>query len=217
MSGFVSPILNSQNLVAVLVIFGVFAVFLPLFFITVDTISASAQVPPVPSPPDTDPSDSRQPPVANSQQASPPTVSDGSTGTVEITSLDVGQEVPVGELAIGGVSSDNQETNCQVYADVNDIPPLQNASAVGQGGEDDFSKWTFRYTDDYQLIAEAANELTAKITCFDLSSSTPPSDWHSINVTGVATSTASASTTTGESAPANTEEEEQEELDQIEE
>jgi hypothetical protein len=42
---------------------------------------------------------------------------------------------------------------------VNDIPPLQNAGAVGQGGEDDFSKWTFRYTDDYQLIAEAANEL----------------------------------------------------------
>jgi hypothetical protein len=216
MSGFVSPILNSQNLVAVLVIFGVFAVFLPLFFITVDTISASAQVPPVPSPPDTDPSDRRQPPVANSQQASPPTVSDGSTGTVEITSLDVGQEVPVGELAIGGVSSDNQETNCQVYADVNDIPPLQNATAAGQDGEDDFSKWTFTYTDDYQLIAEGENELTAKITCFDVSGPTPPSDWHSINVTGVATSTASASTTTGESVPDNTEEDD-EELDQIEE
>jgi hypothetical protein len=200
MSGFLSPILNSQNLVAVLVIFGLFAVFLPLFFIIVDTISASAQVPPVPSPPDTDPSDLRQSPVANSQQASPPTVSDGNTRTVEITSLGVGQEVPVGELAIEGVSSDNQETNCQVYADVNDIPPLQNATAAGQGG-DDFSKWTFTYTDNYQLIAEGENELTAKITCFDVSGSTPPSDWHSINVTGVATSTASASTTTGQSVP----------------
>jgi hypothetical protein len=56
-------------------------------------------VPPGLSPPDTDISERQQAPIANSQQVSPPTVSDGNTPTVEITSLEVGQEVSVGELA----------------------------------------------------------------------------------------------------------------------
>ena len=74
--------------------------------------------------------------------------------------------------------------------------------AAGDSEEDnDFSKWTFKYTQDYQLIKQGENELTAKISCsdngdFDLnpfpttgaqttSSSSPLSEWHTVNVTAV--------------------------------
>ena len=68
------------------------------------------------------------------------------------------------------------------------------------GGEDDYSRWTFTYTEDYQLIIEGANELTAKISCAaggesDLNrfpaganpstSNAPLSEWHTVNVTAV--------------------------------
>jgi hypothetical protein len=114
------------------------------------------------------------------------TPSPGGNATIEIISHQDGQEVPVGELTIEGISSDDEESNCQVYADVNDITPLQNATAAGvNGGDDDYSQWTFAYIEDYQLITEGANELTAKISCFDGDSPIPMSEWHSINVTGV--------------------------------
>ena len=67
------------------------------------------------------------------------------------------------------------------YADVNDITPLQNATPTGpSGGDNDFSQWTFVYKEDYQLITEGANELTAKISCYDGNNPTPLSEWHSI-------------------------------------
>ncbi|MGI8831222.1 MAG: hypothetical protein ACR2IS_01145, partial [Nitrososphaeraceae archaeon] len=123
--------------------------------------------------------------------------------TVQITSVEDGQQVPPGELTIQGISSDDEETDCQVYADVNDVTPMQNVTATGDSEEDnDFSQWTFTYSQDYQLIKLGANELTAKISCsdngdFDLnpfpaagaqttSSSSPLSEWHTVNVTGVA-------------------------------
>jgi hypothetical protein len=122
--------------------------------------------------------------------------------TIQITSVQDGQQVPPGELSIQGISSDDEETDCQVYADVNDITPMRNVTAAGDSEEDnDFSKWTFKYTQDYQLIKQGENELTAKITCsgdgdFDLnpfpttgaqttSSSSPLSEWHTVNVTAV--------------------------------
>ena len=121
--------------------------------------------------------------------------------TIQITSPQGGQQVPPGELSIQGISSDDEATDCQVYADVNDITPMRNVTAVGDSEEDnDFSKWTFTYTQDYQLIKQGENELTAKITCsdngdFDLnpfptgaqttSSSSPLSEWHTVNVTAV--------------------------------
>jgi hypothetical protein len=115
-----------------------------------------------------------------------PTLSSSGNGTIEITSLEDGQEVPAGELTIEGISSDDAESNCQVYADANDITPMQNVTASGSNGvDDDYSHWSYTYTDDYQLIKEGANELTAKISCFDGNNSTPMSEWHSINVTGV--------------------------------
>ena len=113
--------------------------------------------------------------------------------TIEITSHEDGQEVPVGELTIGGTSSDGQESNCQVYADVNDMTPMQNATAAGNSAEDsDFSKWTFTYTQDYQEITEGSNELTAKISCFNADNTIPVSKWHSLNVTGISTGTSTA-------------------------
>ena len=122
--------------------------------------------------------------------------------TVQITSVQDGQQVPPGELTIQGISSDDEEADCQVYADMNDVTPMRNVTAAGPNEEDNnFSQWTFTYTQDYQLIKLGENELTAKISCsdngeFDLnpfpaagaqttSSSSPLSEWHTVNVTGV--------------------------------
>jgi hypothetical protein len=120
--------------------------------------------------------------------------------TIEITSPEDDQQVPPGELTIQGISSDDEETECQVFADVNDITPMRNVTAVGSTGQNnDFSKWTFTYTQNYQLIKPGENELTAKITCLDggssgdslstgnpVASNPPLSEWHTINVTGAA-------------------------------
>jgi hypothetical protein len=143
---------------------------------------------------------------AAAQTLETPSSSPGATGpgpTIQITSHQDGQQVPPGELTIQGTSSDDEETDCQVYADVNDVTPMQNVTAAGDSGEDeDFSKWTFSYTQEYQLITQGENELTAKISCVneeesDLNpfpagigaGSTPPSsplsEWHTVNVTGV--------------------------------
>ena len=48
--------------------------------------------------------------------------------TIQITSPQDGQQVPPGELSIQGISSDDEETDCQVYADVNDITPMRNVT-----------------------------------------------------------------------------------------
>jgi hypothetical protein len=75
---------------------------------------------------------------------------------------------------------------------------MPRVAAAGDSGEAlDFSKWTFTYNQDYQLINEGENELTAKISCFDEgaldlnpfptgtgASDSPLSEWHTINVTG---------------------------------
>jgi hypothetical protein len=163
------------------------AVAISLSIMSVNGISVIAQIPTIPSfPTGEDEVEDQQspttdnPPIANTSNIPSPTIS--------ITSLEEGQEVPVGELVIEGTSSDNEDGNCQVYADVNDVAPLQNATATGPSGtEDDFSQWSFVYTEDYQLITEGANELTAKISCYNGNNPTPMSEWHSINVTGVTT------------------------------
>lgn len=167
-----------------IVAFNLAALFTAEMLITSKT--ALAQVPPAPSFPDGGDSitENQPEPIQSTTPTSIP------TPTIQITSHEDGNQVPVRELTIQGISSDNGESNCQVYTDVNDITPLQNATAAGaNGGGDDFSQWTFTYTEDYQLITQGANELTAKISCFDNDgggATTPLSEWHSVNVTGMA-------------------------------
>ena len=103
---------------------------------------------------------------------------------IRISSHTTDQQVPVGQLTISGTSTDNPTTDCQVSVDVNDIKPLQNATATGPGGVNDYSTWQFTYTEDYQLIKEGVNELTSKLSCI----SDPPNiaRYYSVNVIGVA-------------------------------
>jgi hypothetical protein len=144
---------------------------------------------------------SNSPVVAQTPESLSSSTSPTGLPTIQITTPQDGQQVPPGELSIQGISSDDEETDCHVYADVNDITPMRNVTAVGDSEDDnDFSKWTFTYTQDYQLIKQGENELTAKISCsdngdFDLnpfpagaqttSSSSPLSEWHTVNVTAV--------------------------------
>ncbi len=91
--------------------------------------------------------------------------------------------LPAGDLTIYGTSSDDDTTNCQVYADWNDLKPMQNVTANGPKGISDFSKWSFTYSSNYHNIVEGQNELTSKITCYD-SGQNASSKSYSINVTG---------------------------------
>jgi hypothetical protein len=91
--------------------------------------------------------------------------------------------VPSGDLTIYGTSSDDGTKNCQVYADWNDLKPMQNVTPDGHKGNADYSKWSYTYTGSYHNIVEGSNELTSKITCFDLGQNAS-SQFYSINVTG---------------------------------
>jgi hypothetical protein len=143
--------------------------------------------------------------TANAQSPTPFSPSSStSIPAIQITSPQEGQQVPPGELTIQGISSDDENTDCRVYADVNDVTPMQNVTAAGDNKKNnDFSKWSFKYTPEYQLIKQGENELTAKITCSyernpntdapllmstssaPPTSSSPLSKWHTVNVTGV--------------------------------
>src|SRR5918995_5857201 len=102
---------------------------------------------------------------------------------VKITSPAESQNLPIGELQISGTSTDNAATDCQVLVDVNDMKPFQKATATGPGGQNDYSSWSFKYTDAYHLITEGPNELTAKLSCSD--NDIKPK-WHTVNITGIA-------------------------------
>jgi hypothetical protein len=91
--------------------------------------------------------------------------------------------VPSGDLTIYGTSSDDDTKNCQVYADWNDMKPMQNVTPDGPKGNTDYSKWSYTYTGSYHNIVEGSNELTSKITCFDQGQNAS-SKFYSINVTG---------------------------------
>src|SRR5919112_997132 len=113
--------------------------------------------------------------------------------SVKITSPSTGQQVPAGELTISGRSTDNATTDCTVYADWNNTKPFQTAIATGPGGVNDYSKWTFTYTDDYHLITNGTNDLTSKLSCVDESNfgTANLTKNYSIDVIGIATTRAS--------------------------
>jgi hypothetical protein len=106
---------------------------------------------------------------------------------IKITSPSAGQQVPTGELTISGISTDNVNTDCTVYADINNTKPFQKALASGPGGLDDYSTWTFTYTDDYYLITNGTNNLTSKLSCIDDSNGGTANltKNYSVNVIGV--------------------------------
>ena len=101
---------------------------------------------------------------------------------IKITSPSTGQEVPAGELTISGTSTDNATTDCTVYADWNNLKPFQKAIATGSGGVNDYSTWNYTYTNNYHLITNGTNELTAKLSC--LNNPMNVTKWNSVNVTG---------------------------------
>jgi hypothetical protein len=113
---------------------------------------------------------------------------------IKITAPATGQKVPVGELKVSGTSTDNSTTDCRVYVDLNDIKPMQNTTAVGPAGQNDYSNWTFTYTNRYHLISEEVNELTSKLSC--INNPATITKYYSVNVTGVDTSLAAANNTT---------------------
>jgi hypothetical protein len=103
---------------------------------------------------------------------------------VKITSPESNnQQIPTGELVVSGISSDNIDSDCTVYIDWNNLKPYQKVEATGAGGNEDYSSWTFTYTESYHLISQGTNELTSKITCY--SNPVNLTKHYSINVTGI--------------------------------
>ncbi|HEU4823557.1 MAG TPA: hypothetical protein VFS97_09060 [Nitrososphaeraceae archaeon] len=114
--------------------------------------------------------------IAYAETLSPP--------AVKITSPESNnQQIPIGELVVLGTSSDNIDSDCTVYIDWNDLKPYQKVEATGAGGNEDYSNWTFTYTESYHLISQGTNELTSKITCY--SNPVNLTKHYSINVTGI--------------------------------
>jgi hypothetical protein len=108
------------------------------------------------------------------------------TISIKITSPVTGQRIPIGELTISGTSTDNTTTDCTVYADWNDQKPFQKAIATGPGGVNDYSTWTFTYTDKYHLITNGTNNLTSKLSCFSNNGAASNiTKNYSVNVIGV--------------------------------
>ena len=115
---------------------------------------------------------------------------------VKITSLNKGQEVPVGTLSINGVSSDNSSSGCDVYVLLNGIKPYQRVTPAGDTSNSitDYSMWRFTFLPAYGLISEGDNKMTAKITC--INGSINATKFNSLNVTGVVSNLLNSSTTT---------------------
>ena len=102
---------------------------------------------------------------------------------VKIISPSKNSTVPVGQLIINGISSDTPITNCMVSVDWNDLKPMQNVTAKGLGGANDYSNWTYTYNETYHNITPGINELTSKITCYN-DPGNITKKYYSVNVTG---------------------------------
>jgi hypothetical protein len=104
--------------------------------------------------------------------------------------------VPVGPLVVNGTSTDTSQTDCRVHIDWNDLKPMQNVTAAGINGTNDYSKWTFTFSQNYHLIVEGTNELTSKIVCLADSLGNITTKFYSINVTGINVNISSNSSST---------------------
>jgi len=106
-----------------------------------------------------------------------------SAAGVKILSPGSGKQIPVGNLTIFGISTDNEKSDCTVTVDWNNQKPFQKAKATGPYGEDDYSSWTYTYSAPYHTIKKGLNDLTSKLECLENSKVT--TKWHSINISGV--------------------------------
>jgi hypothetical protein len=112
------------------------------------------------------------------QQQSSPTLH-----LVKITSPAKGQQVPVGkDLAVSGTSVTNKTADCKVSVKVNFINPYHDASPIGVGGNNDYSKWNFTLSPAYTTIKPGQNKITAKFAC---ANDPALASHYSVNVTGV--------------------------------
>ena len=75
------------------------------------------------------------------------------------------QQVPTGELPMFGSSTDNEITDCIIYADWNNDKEFQEVTPMGPDGYNDFSTWMYSYTQKDHLITNGINDLTAKMVC----------------------------------------------------
>ena len=128
-------------------------------------------------------------PILHAQTVNSTTLSD-KVG-VKITFPKANSTVPVGTLTINGTSSDTNQTDCRVYVDWNDLKPMQNVTAAGINGTNDYSSWNFTYDQRYHLIAQGTNELTSKIICTNNPSGNTTTKFYSINVTGTMSNSSS--------------------------
>jgi hypothetical protein len=111
---------------------------------------------------------------------------------VKVTYPKANSAVSVGTLVVNGTSTDTSMTDCKVFIDWNDLKPMQNVTPTGPNDANDYSKWSFKYTQAYHLIAEGPNELTSKIVCFNGNTGNTTTKFNSINVTGVKTNASTA-------------------------
>jgi hypothetical protein len=101
---------------------------------------------------------------------------------VKITSPVRGQNVPMGNILISGVSSSNSINHCAVSVIINGVRPYQKVTSTGMNGPMDYSKWTFIANPEYTTIKEGMNKITAKYSCLPEFNFTK---FYSVNVTGV--------------------------------
>ena len=96
------------------------------------------------------------------------------------------QQVAAGKnLVVSGTSVDNSTSDCNVSVIVNGVKPYRLASANGDAGQKDYSKWDFTLSPAYTSIKQGQNKITAKFSC----TNDPNLISHnSVNVTGVGTS-----------------------------
>lgn len=106
---------------------------------------------------------------------------------VKVTYPQANSAVPVGTLVVNGTSTDTSTTDCRVFVDWNDLKPMQNVTPSGANGANDYSEWSFKYTQAYHLITEGPNELTSKIVCLNGNTGNITTKFNSINVTGITT------------------------------
>jgi hypothetical protein len=120
------------------------------------------------------------------------TVSKQILPSIKITSVSKGQQVPVGELEISGISSDSQANQCDISVMLNGIKPYQHVIPEGHGGSSDFSRWKYSFTPQYGIISNGMNKITSKISC-PTESGTDLTKFNSVNVIGTSNSSHSTS------------------------